>query len=350
MNKILLTAVAVLLATKPALSAPVGLAERLRTLWSIAQAAPRLQKLALAEIDVYSANVLRQLKITVPGFSTDPRAYDSALPPLKQARVLLHEQEALLAALARQHHTVKGELQKIIALTDEVRAMEHPDNTGLEKAAVIRFSRDDGTEEQHIIDKTRIESAIRFYIDKALYLTNEEAVVIDTREDPIYLLGFARRINEAFGVEMSYVQDRVVSRKMAGRKDLLRVLRELGKWHNNPSQAAYTNVLAAQRGLAVEIAAQAEPMVNNQDWPTMSLPGVEVKAKLYELAARIAASYHDVDKLAANLQSIIDLNNSTDSVSLTVNFKNIEVTLNEHTYATVKNLYHQAFAASSPND
>lgn len=213
----------------------------------------------------------------------------------------------------------------------------------VEKVGVIKFTRDDGVEEQHIIDKTKINSAINFYIDKALDLTSEGAVVIDTREDPIYLIGFARKLHEEFGVEMSYVRERVESREKAGHKDLARVLRKLGKWRNDSFVTAYTNELAKWRGFTVEIEASAEPMVKDQDWPVMSLPGVEVKAKLFELAARIAANFHRVDKLAANLQSIIDLNNSTDNVTLTVNFKNIEVTLDEHTHHTVKQLYLQAF-------
>ena len=334
MNKILLTAAFVLLAAAPALSITpphVGMGERLRTIWHITQAKPRLQKLAITEIDVHSAEALRRLKIVMPSLSVDSSDYyDQTYQPLTQARLLLYEQETLLAALAKNYRLVKDLLKKITSLTTKGDMM-------------TKYSRADGLEEQHIFNESNLDQAANLYIDTVLDLTEGLAVVIDTREDPIYLTGFARRIYEEFGVEMGYVRERIASREKAGHKDLARVLRELGKWHNIPFTMTFSTALAKQRGFSVEIEAGADPMVDHPDWPMMSLPGVEVKAKLYEIASRIAASYHDYESLSANLLSIIDLNNTTDGVYLTVNFEGIEATLNEHTYDTVEKFYHQAF-------
>ena len=344
MSTFLLTTVIVLFTAAPTLSARprVGMVEGVRSLWNITQAAPNLQKLATTEIDMLAAHALHQLKITVPGFSAN--GHEPALPPLMQARVLLHEQEALLAALAKNGYGVKKELKKIIALTGEGRAVESNDDNGAERVSVIKFTHADGGNEHHEIDKDKLDSAVSFYINKALDLTSEDVFVVDTRENLIYLVGLARKLNETFGIEASDVRDRVMRREKAGRRDLYRALRELGeRRHNNPFIAANTKELAERREFFVDIQAQAEPLVESQDWPTMSLPGVEVKAKIFELAARIAANYGHYDKLAANLQSIIDLSNSTDSVALKVTFNNMEVTLDEHTYHAVQQYYRKAF-------
>ncbi len=306
----------------------VGTFAGLRTTYPRLLAKIQAQELATMELDRASAESLRSISIVLDGMAVSPERFGRALPPLMQARVMLHEQEALLEVLRKaSRYEISVPLRKIVKLAGN---------------GAIELKHADATEQARL-DKANLFAAVYFYIENVRKLVGEEAFVIEGSKDSLFLIRLGRNL-EKHGMRTESLLNRVEERKKTGRRDIARALQELSKAGDDPYSTALVRTLAESIGFSVQIEALAKPIVDGGG--DMALLGVETKAMIYELAARIAAANADGETLQANLYRILALNNDIDRVTMTVALRGKKVVLNEDNFYQVQQLYMQVFSPS----
>ena len=331
MNKFILTMVGTLLSGTQVAAAQgrMGVFGGLRTAYPRVLAKVQAQKLATMELDRASAESLRQLSIVMHGMPVSPAHFGRALPPLRQARVMLYEREALLEVLRRSSRDeVSVPLRKMVKLA----------NNG-----TIELKHDNDTE-QVSLDQYNLSDAVDFYVEIVLELAAEEAFVIAGSKDPLALIRLGRLLEEQ-GRRSESLLSRVKERQKTGRRDITRTLQELSQAGDDPYPTALVRTIAENIGFSVQIEALAEPIVD--DWGEMALPGIETKAMIYEFAARLAATHADGETLQANLRRILALNNDIDRVIMTVAVRGRKVVLSEASFFAVQQLYLHVFAPTA---
>lgn len=324
MNKFLLTMVSILLIglQSNTAQAKIGALEGLRMTHTRLMAKQQAQELATMELDRVSAMALHKISIVLDGTALSSEHLGRALPPLTQVRAMLLEREALMGVLRNSYYETREALRKIV-------------KAARNGAIVVKSG--DGREQTPLNDST-LDNAADFYTENINTLLNEPVIFITGSRDPLNIIATGREL-EKHGTHTESLLRRIEGRKNTGRRGLARALKELSK--AIPSSTVLVRTLAKNEGFSVQIEASATPLVKN--WKEMGLPGVETKAMIYELAARIAATQSEAETVLANLQRILALNNDNDSVQMTVALRGREVVLQEESLLQVQQLYLQIF-------
>lgn len=325
MNKFLLTMISILLIglQSNTAQAKIGALEGLWTTHTRLMAKQQAQELATMELDRVSAMALRKISIVLDRTALSSEHLGRALPPLTQVRAMLLEREALMGVLRNSYYETREALRKIVKAAGN-------------GAIVVKSG--DGIEQAPLNNST-LDNAADFYTENINALLNEPVIFITGSRDTFEIIAIGSRELEKHGTHTGSLLSRIEGRKNTGRRDLARALKELSK--AIPSSTVLVRTLAKNEGFSVQIEASATPLVKN--WKEMGLPGVETKAMIYELAARIAATQSEAETVLANLQRILALNNDNDSVQMTVALRGREVVLQEESLLQVQQLYLQIF-------
>ena len=354
MNMFLLTMVGTLLINilqSDTAQGGAGALTRLRTLYPRMLAKQQAQELATTELDKVSAAALRKISIVLPGMPVPeaPQRFGQALPPLTQAMVMLHEQEALLKSLLGSSYETREALRNLIKLGGE---------------GVIVVTHNDYNEQTPLnLDRRTFSNAIDFYSESTLAMLEKPAILfVGGKKNMLNLIGIDKEL-EKHGMPPRTLLDRITHRERNGGRELALALQELSQAGNSPYPTALVHTIAKDIGFNTQIEALAKPLLADNAEPiaddleplpesireAMALPGIETKAKIFELAARIAAIKSDLKALYANLRRILDLNNNTDYVQMTVSLRGRKKVLSEDNLHAVQQLYRQVFAQPSLN-
>ncbi len=327
MYKFPLMVVVVLFVASQLAAAQGGGLAGLRTVFPRLLARMQAQELATMEIELAAAASLRQLAVVVDGRAVSSPQLGKPLPPLVQARMMLHEREALLAVLRSSRHTIRTSLRSIVRLAGEGEV-------------VVRHA--GGATQQVVLEKASLSAATDFYTQNVRELVGEGVFVIVGSKEPLSMLSLSDYLKE-HGKHVVSLLMRVGERKRTGRRDIARALRELGSAGDGAYLPERGRTAVVGTDFAVRTTARAEPIIDAGE--ETALLGIETKADIFEFAARLAATRGDGEAVRANLRSVLALNNDSDRLTMTIAVQDGEVVLlNEANLFEVQRLYLQIFA------
>ena len=322
--------------------------QSLRTAYPRMLAKKQAQELATMEIDRVSATALRKVSIVLHGTTVFGSLRDSgrALPPLAQARVMLYEREALLGVLQEQDYEMNKSLRNIIKIGGS--------------GVVVAKDVDRKVQAPLSLDKSTFSNTAYFYAQSIIDTLEEPALLVVGERDKINLIATDRELQK-YGMPPRTLLKRVRRRAKSGSQDITHTLQELSQVGNDPYPTALAHALASDAGFDVHIEALTDPLLPDgteaiaddlgllpvSTKEAMALPGIETKAMIYELAARIAAINSNSGALRENLMRIIKLNNDDDHVEMTISLESKKISLDKNNVHEVQQLYQQVFVPPS---